>query len=173
VTAPRGTGGGPSRSSGISSGARGAIVVGLAVIIGIVGLQILDDSGPGSGSSNATATTVTTSGGTGAGTGATSTTTGYRPNNQVKVKVYNASGVQGRAQITTDSLKALGYNTQTPANLSSKRAGTVVECMKGFETEGTLLALYGVGKGATVQPYPSSPPAGASEADCLVILGTA
>jgi hypothetical protein len=177
VTAPRG---GPARSSGLSSAARGAIVVGLAVILGIVGLQILDDSGPGSGSSNATGTTLTTLPGvstststsTSTGTGAASTTIGHRPNNQVKVKVYNASGVQGRAQILTDKLKAVGYNTQAPANLSSKRVGTVVECVKGFATEGTLLALYGVGGGATVQPYPSSPPAGASEGDCIVIIGT-
>ena len=62
---------------------------------------------------------------------------------------------------------------QAPANLSSQRAGTVVECLKGFETEGTLLALYGVGGGARVQPYPSDPPVGASEADCIVIIGTA
>jgi hypothetical protein len=179
VTAPRG---GPARSSGLSSAARGAIVVGLAVILGIVGLQILDDSGPGSGSSNATGTTPTTLPGvstststsvsTSTGTGAASTTIGHRPNNQVKVKVYNASGVQGRAQILTDKLKADGYNTQTPANLSSKRVGTVVECVKGFATDGTLLALYGVGGGATVQPYPSSPPAGASEGNCIVIIGT-
>jgi hypothetical protein len=171
VTAPRGTGGGPARSSGISSGARGAIVVGLAVILGIVGLQILDDSSPGAGSSDATVTTVTNS--TGAGTGTASTTSARRSNSEVKVKVYNASGVQGRAQILTDQLKALGYNMQLPANLSSERAGTVVECMKGFEAEGTLLALYGVGDGATAQPYPSNPPAGAADANCLVVIGTA
>jgi hypothetical protein len=173
VTAPRGNPAGPPRSSGISSAARGAIVVGLAVIIGIVGLQILDDSSPGSGSSDATVTTVTTSTGTSAGTSPASTTSARRSNNEVKVKVYNASGVQGRAQILTDQLKALGYNTQLPANLSSERSGTVVECMKGFQAEGTLLALYGVGDGATLQPYPSNPPAGAGDADCLVIIGTA
>jgi hypothetical protein len=171
VTAPRGDGGGPSRSSGISSAARGAIIVGLAVILGIVGLQILDDSSPGSASSDATATTVTNP--TGTSSGPASTTTARRPNSEVRVKVYNASGVQGRAQILTDQLKALGYNTQTPATLSSERAGTVVECTPGFEAEGTLLALYGVGNGATAQPYPSDPPEGASEADCIVIIGTA
>jgi hypothetical protein len=186
VTAPRGNGGGPWRSWGISSRARGAIVVGLAVIVGIVGLQIVSDSGPGSGSSVATATTgtivttptVTSLGATTSttratpGAGPASTTRARRPNNQVKVKVYNASGAKGRAQILTNHLKALGYNTQTPANLSPQRKGTVVECEKGFETEGTLLALYGVGSGATTQPYPSNPPAGASQANCLVILGT-
>jgi hypothetical protein len=186
MTAPRGNGGGPSRSSGISSGARGAIVVGLAVIVGIVGLQIVNDSSPRSGSSIATATTgtfvtsptVTTPGGTTAtaratpGAGLPSTTRARRPNNQVKVKVYNASGAKGRAQILTNHLRALGYNTQTPANVSPQRKGTVVECDKGFETDGTLLALYGVGGGASTRPYPSNPPPGASQANCLVIVGT-
>jgi LytR cell envelope-related transcriptional attenuator len=173
VTASRGNDGGPSRSSGVSSAARGAILVGLAVILGIVGLQILDDSGPGSGASDATVTTVTGSTVASRGAGTASTTIARRPNGEVKVKVYNASGVQGRAQILTDQLKALGYNMQTPANLSSQRAGTVVECTKGFHAEGVLLALYGVGNGATVEPYPSDPPAGASDADCIVIIGTA
>ncbi len=170
MTPPRGDGGEPSRS-GVSSAARGAILVGLAVIVGIVGLQILDDSGPGSGSSDATVTTI--AGSTGAGAGGATTTTGIRPNGEVKIKVYNASGVQGRAQILTDQLKALGYNMQTPANLSSQRAGTAVECVDGFKTEGTLLALYGVGNGATFEAYPANPPAGASDADCIVIIGTA
>ncbi len=170
MTAPRGDGG-PSRSPGVSSAARGAVVVGLAVILGIVGLQILDDSGPGSGSSGGTATTV--AGSPGGGTGAATTTIGLRPNNEVKVKVYNASGVQGRAQILSDQLKALGYNMQTPATLSAQRSGTVVECVAGFTKEGTVLALYGVGNGATLEAYPSKPPDGASDADCIVVIGTA
>jgi hypothetical protein len=144
------------------------VVIGLAVILGIVGLQILDDSGDG-GSSSATVTTIA-----GAPTsGGTATTLALRGNNEVRVKVYNASVVQGRAQILTDQLKSAGYNMQTPANLSTQRAGTVVECVDGFKREGTLLALYGVPNGAQVQPYPSSPPEGASDADCLVIIGTA
>jgi LytR cell envelope-related transcriptional attenuator len=198
MTGPRESGARPSRSSGISSRARGAIVVGLAVIVGIVGVEILNDSGPGSGLSVATDTTaapatsatpgtsatsatrptVTTLGATTStsratpGAGTASTTHTRRPNNQVKVKVYNASGLQGRAQILTNRLKALGYATQSPGDLSPHRKGTVVECVKGFEAEGTLLALYGIGGGATTQPYPSTPPAGSSQADCLVILGT-
>jgi LytR cell envelope-related transcriptional attenuator len=198
MTGPRESGARPSRSSGISSRARGAIVVGLAVIVGIVGVEILNDSGPGSGLSVATDTTaapatsatpgtsatsatrptVTTLGATTStsratpGAGTASTTHARRPNNQVKVKVYNASGLQGRAQILTNRLKALGYATQSPGDLSPHRKGTVVECVKGFEAEGTLLALYGIGGGATTQPYPSTPPAGSSQADCLVILGT-
>jgi LytR cell envelope-related transcriptional attenuator len=149
------------------------MLVGLAVIVGIVGLQILDDSAPGSGSRSGNGTVPTIGGGTGTGSGAATTTVARRPNSQVKVKVYNASGVQGRAQILSDQLKALGYNMQVPANLSTQRTGTTVECMAGFKTERTLLALYGVGNGASVAPYPSNPPAGASDADCIVIIGNA
>ena len=162
MTAPRG--GGPARSPGPSGGARGAVVIGLAVILGIVGLQILDDSG---GSSNATSTTtpgVATS-------GPTTTKVAVRPNNEVRVKVYNASGVQGRAQTLTDQLRAKGYNMQAPATLSDQRQGTVVECTDAFKNEATPLALFGVGN-AGLAPYPSNPPDGASDADCLVIIGT-
>jgi hypothetical protein len=159
------------------------VLVGLAVIVGIVGLQILDDSGNGSG--NAAVTTVpglTTPGvTTGAPTGATtsgstsgstaaSTTVAPRQNNQVRVKVYNASGVQGRAQTLTDSLAAKNYNMQAPANLDKQRQGTVVECVKSFDREGAILVT--TVQNSKLQPYPSDPPAGASSADCIVIIGT-
>jgi hypothetical protein len=157
--------------------------VGLAVILGIVGLQILDDSGNGSSSDAVTTTVlgattgVATTGVTGTTAGSTSrpttTTAPARPAAQVRVKVYNASGVQGRAQTLTDKLKAKGYNMQTAANLDKQRKGTVVECVKGFAREAAVLAQFGVESGAVTAAYPSSPPPGASDADCIVIIGTA
>jgi hypothetical protein len=139
----------------------------LAVILGIVGLQILDDSGGGSGTASITTTTLQGQ------TGGSTTTSPLRPNNQVRVKVYNASGVQGKAQTLTDQLRAKGYNMQTPANLDNQRQGTVIECIPGFEREGAVLALYGVDSGSKAVKYPSNPPDGASDADCLVVIGTA
>jgi hypothetical protein len=142
-------------------------VVGLAVILGIVLLQIVDDSGDGSSSTTGTTVvgTVTTTPG--------ATTIPLKANKDVRVKVYNASGVQGRAQTLTDTLRADGYNVQTPANLDKQRQGTVVECVKGFEREGSVLALYSIGNGAQPAAYPSDPPEGASDADCIVVIGTA
>ena len=164
MTAPRGEG--PARSPGVTGGARGAIVIGLAVILGIVGLQVLDDSGGGSSSATGTTSvsTVTTA------VGGSTTTSAVRSNSQVRVKVYNASGVQGRAQTLTDQLRANGYNMQTPANLSTKRQGSVVECQTGFEREGSGL---GAGLQLKAAPWPSDPPSGASDADCIVIIGAA
>ena len=167
MTAPRGER--PARSPGASGGARGAIVVGLAVILGIVGLQILDDSGDGS----SVATVTTTPGAVTDGTNGSVTTMPLRDNSDVRVKVYNASGVQGRAQTLTDTLRAKDYNMQAPATLDKERQGTVVECVTGFDREGQVLALYGVGNAATTQAYPSDPPEGASDADCIVVIGTA
>lgn len=164
MTAPRG--GGPARSPGASGGARGAVVIGLAVILGIVGLQILDDSGDRA-TSSATVTTIAES----PNAGGTATTVALRGNNEVRVKVYNASGVQGVAQTLTDNLRAKGYNMQPAANLANQRQGTVVECVTGFDKEGSVLALYGVGNGAKAAAYPSDPPEGASEADCIVVIG--
>ena len=117
----RGRGDRPARrrfltgSGDVPGRARGAIVVGLAVILGIVGLQILDDSGPSTSVATVTSRTTPTS-----RPGSSSTTSGLRPAAQVRVKVYNASGVQGRAQILTDQLKSTGYNMQTPANLEPR-----------------------------------------------------
>jgi hypothetical protein len=162
VTAPRG--GGPARSPGPVGGAKGAIVVGLAVILGIVGLQILDDSGDGSSSATGTtaAGTITTAPG--------ATTVPVRPNQDVRVKVYNASDIQGKAQTLTDQLRAKGYDVQEPDTLDDKRTDTVVECTAAFQQEGILLSFAGV-PGSKVAPYPSNPPEGASDADCLVIIG--
>lgn len=164
MTAARGRATG---SGGLAPSARGAVLIGLAVIAGIVGLQILDDSGdtgvstPGA-SSGATDTTRAPS---------TATTGTARPAGDVRLRVYNASGVQGQAQAESDKLKALGWNTFEPADFGSTRTGTVVQCRGGYEVDANVLAVFGVGRGAVVEPYPSKPPEGASDVDCLVILG--
>ena len=192
MTAPLGPqpGGGQGQGQGhggVPSAVRGAVLVGLAVIAGIVGLQVLDDSGPGSGSGTpvldttvTTAAPVTTIGGS-TGTAAPTTVAGnttatttakkLRSNGQVKVKVYNASDTSGVAQAMTDRLKAAGFNTLAPANLGKTRTGSVVTCRSGFENEGKLLAIYQVKNGATYEAFPNDPPEGSGDADCLVILG--
>ena len=53
--------------------------------------------------------------------------------------------------------------------LDADRVGVVA----GFEKEGSVLALYGVDNGAKTAAYPSDPPEGASDADCIVVIGNA
>ena len=146
------------------STARAALLVGVLVIAGIVGLQILDDSGASNETIGSADTTTATSVDTTASSGVT------RPANEVRVKVYNASGVDGAGQVMSDKLKAQNWAVQEPDTLKTTSSGVVVQCVAGFENEAAQLA-NNVGQGAVVEPYPSSPPDGATDADCLVILG--
>ena len=113
---------------------RGAVLVGLAVIVGIIGLQILDDSESG------TSVTISTSD----TSPPTTTIAGQEPKahlpGEVAIKVYNASDIQGAGQQLTDKLKTFGYNMQTPANLNSTRKGTVVQCRAGYEADGNVIS---------------------------------
>jgi hypothetical protein len=138
------------------------VLVGLAVVLGVVGLQILDDSSPGAGASGTGDSTTTTL--------FPATTLPVRAPAQVRVKVYNASGVLGVAGTMTDTLRAQGYNAQAPATIKDKASGIAVECRPGFEREAT--ALVGVIANSAVQPFPSTPPDGADSADCIVVIGT-
>jgi len=173
---------GSARNPGMPPAARGAALVGLLVIVGIIGLQVLDDSSPGRSEvtistlpgettvpaaptdpadpAEATTTIVPTT-----------TTPKTMKNADVKVVVYNASGVTGMAKNMSDKLKSVGYNVVGTDNIEPERAGTTVQCRAGFDAEATKLANR-VGSGATVTPFPSNPPTGSEEADCIVTLGT-
>jgi hypothetical protein len=160
--------GGPGRGGqAVPNSVRGAVLVGLAVIVGIIGLQILDDSGTGSSITIAPSDTVPTS------TTAAGQTPKPHPPGQVSVKVYNSSNVQGAGQQLTDKLKTFGYNMQSAATLNGTRKGTVVECRSGYQGDGVVIAGYGIGNGATTAPFPPDPPAGSDTANCIVIVGTA
>ena len=102
--------------------ARGAALIGLAVIIGIVLLQLIDDgtSGPiGDGGCvgrgchlehhHSTASSDSTS-----STTPTTAATPVKPPAQVAVLVLNGSGRPGAATAQSNSLKAKGYQTLTP-----------------------------------------------------------
>jgi LytR cell envelope-related transcriptional attenuator len=168
MTAPGRGGSPPPRGQAIPNSVRGAVLVGLAVIVGIIGLQILDDSGSGSSITAATSETSAP---------ATTTPTGQaskpHPPGEVSIKVYNASDVQGAGQQLSDKLKTYGYNMLAPANLNGTRKGTVVQCRSGYDGDGAVIAGFGIGNGATAGPFPESPPDGADKANCIVIVGTA
>ena len=154
--------GGPGGQA-LPSSLRGAALVGLAVIVGIIGLQILDDSGGTSAGSAPESSTSTTG---------NPIPPPHAKTSDVRVKVYNATEVQNAAQSISDKLKSLGYTTLDVANYGSTQKGTVVQCRPGFEGDGVVIANYGIANGAVTGQFPSNPPAGAEGADCIVILGT-
>ena len=183
------------RHPGLPPAARGAALIGLLVVIGIIGLQVLDDSGPSSGgvtvttipgqttlpSTSSTLTPATTKAGTPATTKAastattkasTATTAKVKKPADLKVMVYNASGVQGMAANMADKLKSVGYNVIGTDNITPTRTGTTVSCRVGLEAEAAKLS-NDVGSGATTTTFPANPPKGSDQADCIVILGKA
>src|SRR4051794_35228138 len=176
------------RSHGLPPAARGAALIGLLVIIGIIGLQVLDDSSPGSsevtvttlpGQTTAPAATTlvpaTTKAATSttkaAATATTVATAKLKQPNDLKVVVYNASGVDGMAANMADKLKSVGCNVIGTDNITPERAGPAVSCRAGLDAEAAQLAAKGVGSGATVAAFPANPPKGSDEANCIVILG--
>lgn len=158
------------------SAARGAGLVAVAVIIGIVLLQVIDDgtSGPigdrGNGGKGGAATSSTTARG---GSSTTSTTKAGTPAKlpaQVSVLVLNGSGQPGAATRQTNALKSKGYQTLTPAD-APKRQGTVVYAKPTFDRECATVATNVAGN-PKVEPIPSPPPTGSDKANCVVILGS-
>jgi hypothetical protein len=157
----------------------GALLIGVAVVIGIVLLQIGDnnDNGPASTAGNKTTTTkkhastTTTTSETTTPTG--STTPDARPPAEVRVIVLNGGAEAGNAGDMTDALKLKGYTNIQPANdwTGHSQTGNSVTCREGFTREGTALAIA-VGEGTTTKfPYPDPPPPFSDVVDCVVVVG--
>jgi hypothetical protein len=155
-------------------GARGAVVIALAVIAGVVLLQVVDkgNTGPvGDQSARAAVTTTTTAK---SGTSTPSTTAAaaqaVRPPSQIVVEVLNGSGQSGVAGALTTQLKAKGYQT-VDAKDTAKRTGTVVYYRAGYEREAAALAALLPG-GPQLAPMPTPPPQNtAPNANIVIVIG--
>jgi hypothetical protein len=148
----------------VFSAVRGAGLIGLFVIVGIVLLQVVDDGGSGP------------SGRGGGGTPdtegpdeTTATTPAGRDPSEVRVLVLNAGQAAGAAQNKANQLRTAGYNT-LPASNTLPRTGVAVQCRADFDNDAAALA-FAVGEGTMVEPFPDEPPPGSDDADCLVLLG--
>ena len=170
---PEGRGKRAGSGAGFSA-ARGAVLVAIAVIIGIVLLQAIDDgnSGPigdGSTSSTSSTTAVTTPSSTGSGdTSSTTAKPTTKAPAETTVKVLNGSGVQGAATTVTNTLKSKGYKTLLP-NTVALQKGTNIYFKDGRQTECKALTAYV--PNSTVAAVPNPVPGGEA-ADCIVVLGT-
>src|SRR5580704_11399783 len=154
----------------LRTAARGAVLVGVAVVLGIVLYSVVNHTnGSGGGGVRAGGTTPSSSSGS-TGTTATTTVNSGRPPAQVKIFVQNASGVSGAAATKANVLRGLGYAIVGTGNALTPQTGTVVGCKTGFTKEADTLAKA-VGVGTTVGAYPTPPPANSTSADCIVTIG--
>jgi LytR cell envelope-related transcriptional attenuator len=155
--------GAPDRGARLlRTAARGVVLTGVAVVVGIVLLSVVNGSGsPTSGSAGkAASSTTSTTGGTTASTG--------KPVAQIKVAVFNASGVSGAANTTANKLRGLGYAIVAVTN-STTQTGTTVACKVGTVQAQNL--AKNVSATATVGVFPSPEPASANAGDCIVTIG--
>ncbi len=169
----------------LRTAARGAILIGIAVVVGVILLRVVDQGSPspspssGTGVSVATSTTIagqtplTTARSTTATTKAGSPTTtkagSERPASAVRVLVHNGSGVTGAALTLQNKLAGLGY-AKAGTGDAAAQTGTTVQCRTGFDKEAATLAKR-VGGNPTVSSFPSPAPTDATNADCIVTIG--
>jgi LytR cell envelope-related transcriptional attenuator len=176
MATPSGSASGGRRGSGVNSAVRGAGLVGLAVILGIVLLQVIDKGPAGSGSAPAGTTPATTTptptSAAAPGTSQPATTAkgaSAKPRAEVRVVVFNAGSASGAAGNMTNKLRTLGYQLAPPANTNARR-GTAVQCKPDFDKE--AVQLQGdVGAGTTVEPFPNPPLPETENVNCVVLVG--
>ena len=167
---------------------RGAIVVCLAVLLGILLLQIYDRDGnvaktvasPAESTSSSSSAGTAVSSDASNTTGSTTTTTtsvaagAHTPAN-IKVSVLNAGRPSGTAKTVSDTLHAAGYATLTPGN-TTPQTGITVHCKADFsgDVAGVIAASQQTTatSGAFPATTPADAPTDASTADCFVILGS-
>ena len=139
------------------------MLIGIAVVIGIVLLQVVDGGGSGGGS---IAPPIAS------GDDSTTSTSNASPPEAVSTFVLNGSGVANAASTKANELLGLGY-VQAGTGNAPTQTGTTVHCKEGFEAEAEELAtqLRVSIATVTVQPYPAAPAADAAAATCIIIIG--
>ncbi len=172
--------GGRSASGGGSAGARGAILLAVAAVLGIVLLQAFDTDFDGGGVGVDIGAGVTTipSGGSSTGssvpTGPAATTATTRPGrtpSEVTVLVANGTGIKGLGGQTADALKALGYNTLTAVDATKALDATTVQFAEGYQAEAQAIALTLGLPGTAAQPLNSPAVPDTQGASVIVLLG--
>jgi hypothetical protein len=175
----RGNGGGGNavaRGAGFAA-AKGAGLIALAVVIGIVLLNVVDDGSVDndapSSSNTTTPTTTASSDSTGGGETTTPTSDEVPPKTpaELTVLVLNGGAPPRSAKAMSDALQLKDYTNQLePADWPDhEQTGNTVMCKTGLDEEGAALAIA-VGT-ATKVDFPDPPPPGSDTADCVVVVG--
>ena len=156
----------------------------VAFILGVVMLNIFDDTGDATKVVTSRSTTTTANKGSEPGVTTTTadtsgTTVAALAPAQVRLIVVNASGVNGVAKTTRDALKAKGYTAQEePNTLAATRKGSAVQCRAGLSREATALVTQLTNKTNKVvaEAFPAAMPKLGkgtipASVQCIVVIG--
>lgn len=150
---------------------RGALLLAVAVVLGIVLLNAVDDGPADRVSTGAEPPDASPTTSRSAAPATTSTTAPVRPPQEVKVLSANGTNRKGAAGKARDVLRESGYNVLTP--LDAKAASeSAVYFLPTFEREAHGVALALALPPTAVQPLPDPPPVpDLRGANVVVVLG--
>lgn len=159
------------RSAGMAAG-RGALLLAVAVLLGIVLLNAADDSPTDTVSAARPSADATTSLPPAVlPPPTTASTVPLRAAKDVRVLTANGTSVKGVGGRVKDVLKGAGYNVLAPTDAKPATASAVYFA-PGFEREAQAVAQYLALPPTTVQPMPVPPPVtDLREANVLVVVG--
>ena len=169
----RPSGGGLARGAGASA-VKGALLIGLAVIVGVFLLQRVDTSKAGSPTTTAKhAATTTTTHPVSTTTTSSMPTTPMKTPDQLRVIVLNGGAPTGAAATMRTQLQQVGYTNQPQANTWSghHQTGNTLMCKPGFDREKVALSQQAPLQGASVVAFPTPAPPFTSDVDCVVVVG--
>jgi len=188
---PTGQNGGMNRPSGgngefargaSAAAAKGAVLIGLAVIVGVFLLQKVDTSSAGSSSSPTTVrvpvspaktTTTVRNSQTTSSTSTTQPSTPVKTPSQLKILVLNGGAATGAAARLRTSLQQVGYTSQPQASTWSghTQTGKSILCRSGLAREAVALSQQTALQGAKVLPFPTPAPPSSDGVDCVIVVG--
>jgi hypothetical protein len=172
-----GPSGGDAARGASSAALKGAVLIGLAVLIGIVLLHQVGDNSTASAKSTSTTKPKTTTTKPKEHSTTTTTTVPITPPKtpaEVKLIVLNGGAKTGAAGTMSDTLRHAGYTNQAQANdwAGHQQTGNTVMCKPGLDRESVALSQQTALQGSTVKPWPTPPPPTYGySADCVVVVG--
>jgi hypothetical protein len=173
---PQGSNGDHARGAG-SAVLRGTLLIGFAIIIGLVLLQQVHDSNKTTATAATTKPKTTTTKPKSEAPSTTSTTvptTPPVPPAELKLIVLNGGAASGKAGTMSTNLRTAGYTNQPQANnwTGHTQTGNSVLCKPGFNREAVALSQQSALQGSKVEPYPTPPPPTYGfDAQCVVVVG--
>src|SRR4029077_19208686 len=169
----RPSGGGDIARGAGSAALKGAVLIGLAVIVGVFLLQRVDTSKAGSPTTTGKHSTTTTTRPEPTTTTSTVPATPMKTPDQLRVIVLNGGAPTGAAATMRTSLQQVGYTNQPQANTwtGHHQTGNTLMCKPGFARDTVPLSQQTPLQGAPVVDFPTPPPPFSSDVDCVVVVG--